>query len=140
MPCEATAISKNNTTTLLMRYYNMDPVSQATKAISARSNSKDWTYINLANINSKLTISNYTPKASYQNKTIFFDKHLLIDGSPNIITCSFGANAHTTRCFNWVSVGYYDEYIWFREEGSEYNDLNKFQSFKAGDNRTSNKN
>ena len=140
MPCEATAISKNDTTTLLMRYYNMDPVSQATKAISARSNSKDWTYINLANINSKLTIRNYTPKASYQNKTIFFDKHLLIDGSPNIITCSFGANAHTTRCFNWVSVGYYDEYIWFREEGSEYNDLNKFQSFKAGDSRTSNKN
>jgi len=41
MPCEATAISKNDTTTLLMRYYNMDPVSQATKAISARSNSKD---------------------------------------------------------------------------------------------------
>lgn len=34
MPCEATAISKNNTTTLLMRYYNMDPVSQATKLIS----------------------------------------------------------------------------------------------------------
>ena len=140
MPCEATAISKNDTTTLLMRYYNMDPVSQATKAISARSNSKDWTYINLANINSKLTISNYTPKASYQNKTIFFDKHLLIDGSPNIITCSFGANAHTTRCFNWVSVGYYDEYIWFREEGLEYNESNKFQSFKSGDDRTSNKN
>lgn len=140
MPCEATAISKNNTTTLLMRYYNMDPVSQATKAISARSNSKDWTYINLANINSKLTISNYTPKASYQNKTIFFDKHLLIDGAPNIITCSFGANAHTTRCFNWLSVGYYDEYIWFREEGLEYDELNKFQSFKAGDSRTSSRN
>ena len=140
MPCEATAISKNDTTTLLMRYYNMDPVSQATKAISARSNSKDWTYINLANINSKLTIRNYTPKASYQNKTIFFDKHLLIDGAPNIITCSLGANAHTTRCFNWVSVGYYDEYIWFREEGSEYNELDKFQSFKAGDSRTSSKN
>ena len=114
-----------------MRYYDMDPVKQATKATTARSNSKDWTYINMANINPKIDIKEYTPKASADNKTIFFNKTLLKEGAPNIVTCSFGHNAHTTRCFNWVSVGYYDEYIQIKEQGAS--DWQTFESFKAED-------
>ena len=83
-----------------MRYYNMDNVSQAIKALADRENNKDWTYTNLTNINPALSIENYIPKSVLENKNIFFDKHLLKEGAPNIITCSFGANAHTTRCFN----------------------------------------
>lgn len=138
MPCETTAIATNNNSRLLMRYYNMDHVSQAIKAMSARKNSTDWTYINLANINPALTVEDYRPRASFENKDIFFDKHLLKEGAPNIVTCSFGHNAHTTRCFNWVSAGYYDEYIWFSSDGVNFNDVDKFQSFKAGDGRSAN--
>ena len=138
MPCEATAIATNNNNRVLMRYYNMDHVSQAIKALSARKNSTDWTYINLASINPALTIEDYRPRASFENKDIFFDKHLLKEGAPNIVTCSFGHNAHTTRCFNWVSSGYYDEYIWFSGDGVTFNEVDKFQSFKTGDGRSAN--
>lgn len=131
MPCESASVSSVGNNVLLMRYYDMDPVKQATKATTARSNSKDWTYINMANINPKIDIKEYTPKASADNKTIFFNKTLLKEGAPNIVTCSFGHNAHTTRCFNWVSVGYYDEYIQIKEQGAS--DWQTFESFKAED-------
>jgi hypothetical protein len=141
MPAEASPISTNNNSELLLRYYCMDDVSQAIKSLTSRSNATDWTYINLANINSALDISDYRPRSSSENKNIFFDKHLLTQGAPNIVTCSFGHNAHTTRCFNWVSVGYYNEYIWFTETSGDYSDTaNRFESFKSGDGRTSAKN
>ena len=41
MPCESAPISKTGSNIINMRYYNMDPVSQATKAVSARKNSSD---------------------------------------------------------------------------------------------------
>lgn len=134
MPCEASSIPNKGSNILLMRYYNMDPVKQATKALSARSNVKDWTYINLDNINPAINIQDYVPKNSSEHKDIFFNKNLLQEGAPNIITCTLGHNAHTTRCFNWISVGYYDEYIWIRKEGEdEYLPENKFESFKKED-------
>ena len=140
MPCELAPFAQTGTNVLLMRYYNMDHVSQAIKALSARTNSGDWTYINLNNINSSLNIEDYRPRASFENKDIFFNKHLLQEGVPNIITCSFGYNAHTTRCFNWVSVGYYDEYLWFTTESGTYLEENRVMSFKEGDGRASTNN
>lgn len=116
MPCEVAPFPTVGQNTLLMRYYTMDNVSQATKALTDRNNSKDWSYINLANVNPSIDISDYTPRASYENKNIFFNKNLLKEGAPNIVTCTFGHNAHTTRCFNWISVGYYDEYLWLSED------------------------
>lgn len=138
MPAEKTAFATTGQNVLLMRYFNMDNVSQAIKALTTRVNSTDWTYINLANINPKLNIENYRPRASFENKNLFFDKHLLQEGKPNIITCSLGHNGHTTRCFNWVSTGYYDEYIWFSADGITFNEIDKFQSFKNGDGRSAN--
>jgi hypothetical protein len=38
---------------------------------------------------------------------------------PNMVTCSFGINAYTTRCFNWVSAGNYDEYV-FLKDGNKW--------------------
>jgi hypothetical protein len=31
-----------------------------------------------------------------------------------MVTCSFGINIHTTRCFNWISVGNFNEYVYIR--------------------------
>lgn len=133
MPCEASPIANKGSNVLLMRYYNMDPVKQATKALSSRSNVKDWTYINMDKINSAINIQDYVPKNSSEHKDIFFNKNLLKEGAPNIVTCTLGHDAHTTRCFNWISVGYYDEYIWIKKEGEEYTPENKFESFKKED-------
>lgn len=133
MPSEAAPIATHGSNVLLMRYYNMDPVKQATKALLSRNNVKDWTYINLNNINPDIDIQDYIPKNSSEDKNIFFNKHLLIEGSPNIVTCTFGHDAHTTRCFNWISVGYYDEYIWIRKDGEEYVEGGKYESFKKED-------
>ena len=130
-------VGKNN---LYFRYHSMDFISQAVKATTARKNSVDWTYIDLNVDNPKLDKQMYIPKASYESKNVFYNKTKLTDGAPNIITCSFGQNAHTTRTFNWISKGYYDEYIWFANEDGEYLEENKFESFKEGDGRTSNKN
>ena len=132
-PCEASPIVNYSNNTLLCRYYNMDPVSQATKTLSTRNNVKDWTYINLSNINSEININNYIPKSSSEEKTIFFNKHLLSSDTPCVITCNFGYNAHTTRCFTWISKGYYDEYIMFTETSGDYSTATKYESFKAED-------
>lgn len=115
---------------LFTKYYDMDPVSQATKALTARNNANDWYFVDLT----KDIIPNveaYTPKASYQNKDIFFNKTKLDNTKPNYITCTFGIQAtapNATRCFNWISVGYYDEFIWYKKETEET--WNKVESFK----------
>jgi len=59
-------------------------------------------------------ISKFSPKASKDNKNVSTDKSKLLSNVPNMVTCSFGLNLHTTRCFNWISVGYYDEFVYVR--------------------------
>ena len=50
---------------------------------------------------------------------------------PNMVTCSFGINIHTTRCFNWISAGQFDEFVWLRPQGSS-SWTSRFESYKAG--------
>lgn len=115
------------------KYYAMDPVSQATKTIGKRKNSVDWTWIELTKT-LQPDIPAYTPRASFENKTIFYNKTHLDESKPNMVTVTFGRDAHTTRCFNWVSVGYYDEFLWYRKSGAT--SWTKVESFKEGDNRS----
>lgn len=140
LPNEGAQFPRTGKNILYYRYFTMDFVSQAIKATAARKNSVDWTYIDLNTLDPRMDIYQYTPKASFENKNIFYNKTLLKDGAPNIVTCSFGQNAHTTRCFNWLSKGYYDEYIWFANSNGDYLEENKFESFKSGDGRPSTKN
>lgn len=62
-------------------------------------------------------VDKYTPKASWEHKNVSSDKTRLSLVHPNMVTCSFGINIYTTRCFNWISAGSYDEYIWVRKKG-----------------------
>ena len=115
-----------------LRYYAMDMVSQANKVLASRSNATDWTYFDFSRISSPgysgIDFTKYYPKNSTQNKTIFYDKNLLSD---TIVTCNFGYNAHTTRCFTWMSRGIYNEYIWIRKTGQT--DWQQFESFNSND-------
>ena len=141
MPAENAPYATFGSNILLKRYHAMDTVKQATQALTERTNAKWWTHIKLDSINPLLDITDYTPKASSESKTVFYDKHLLSEGAPNIVTCSFGHNAHTTRCFNWVSVGYYDEYLtWTTTSGDYSNTANKAESFKSNDGRVATNN
>lgn len=61
-------------------------------------------------------IDRYTPKASFENKNVMTDKSQLNREKPNMVTCSFGVDVYNTRCFNWISCGAFDEYIWLRRK------------------------
>jgi hypothetical protein len=128
---------------LAMQYYSMDNVSQAFKNSTLNSSSgwkssKTWTTVELLTNNAAIDVPKYTPKNSKSGKNIFYNKHLIEDGVPVIVTCSFGYNPHTTRCFAWVSKGYRDEYLQYKKEGDS--DWITVESFKSGDGRTSDKN
>lgn len=64
-------------------------------------------------------ISRYTPKASFEHKNVMTDKSQLDMEKPNMVTCSFGIDVYKTRCFNWISAGVFDEYLWVRAKGDE---------------------
>ena len=140
---ENTAYGYLDSKYLFTKYYTMDNVKQATKALSARNNANDMYFVNLeANIIPR--VDSYTPRASFENKNIFFNKTLLDHTKPNKVTMTLGRKACYTfnesnepnddasRCFNWVSVGYYDEYLWYRAYRSDgsYTNWTKVESFK----------
>ena len=111
-------------TKLFKKYYSMDGVKQATKAMSARSNANDWNYIDLTKNDGDLTpsIGVYRPMASEEGKNLFYDKTKLSKVKPSVITCSFGRQATdsgsgATRCFNWITGNVNNKYIWIRENG-----------------------
>lgn len=125
--CENTSYGQLNSNRLFKKYYAMDNVKQATKAREARNNSKDWYYIDLTRKDILRDIELYTPRASSYGKNIFYDKSGLHELKPTIATITFGIQATdntknggsgATRCFNWVSKGYYDEYLWYRKKGA----------------------
>ncbi len=111
---------------LYKRYYAMDPVSQATKTMDKRGTATDWNYVDLTKEDGEVipNIEEYTPRATRENKNIFYNKTKLFEDKPSLITCSFGIQATdngkgATRCFNWLSKGVRDEYIWIRSKGVE---------------------
>ncbi len=84
-------------------------------------------------------IVDFTPKASFENKNASFDKHNFLEDRPNTLTCSFGIQATdntgsggngATRCFNWNSVGYYDEFLWYKKSTDA--DWSCVESYKEG--------
>ena len=128
-----------NSDRLFTKYYNMDPVSQATKALTARNNNNDWYFVDLTK-NSGEVIPNiecYTPKASSEGKDLFFNKTKLRTDKPNLVFIGFGIRAcedvtggkKASRCFNWVSVDYYDEFLWYRRSGQDV--WTRVESFKS---------
>lgn len=119
-----------NTNRLFTKYYSMDPVKQATKALSARNNANDWYFVDLTKDVIPM-VEEYTPKASFEHKNIFYNKTHLDKTKPNYVVCTFGIQAtapNATRCFNWISADYFDEYIWYRRQGTT--EWTKVESFK----------
>lgn len=106
--------------------FELDPAKQAFNSWSTKDSSRirwqnsatDFQFLNLdrefiefPKTDIKKPVADYTPKASFEHKNVMTDKTQLDKTKPNAIVCSFGINPYTTRCFNWVSSGSFDEAV-----------------------------
>lgn len=119
---------------IVRRTFALDPAKQAFNGLTTYDSSRyrqsniknDIQFINLntkeisfPHSDETYPIERYTPKSSKLKKNVSTDKTKMDMEKPNMVTCSFGINAYTTRCFNWVSAGDYDEYV-FLKNGSNW--------------------
>ena len=138
-----TAVEIRNNT-LYRNTFELDPAKQAFQSFNTKDSSRArWAnasndyqvvdlsreYISFPHSEDKYAIANYTPKASWENRNVCTDKTKLDKNKPNMVTTSFGIDIYKTRCFNWISVGYYDEYIWLRRRGNGNTWTSKFNSY-----------
>ena len=130
---------------ILKNTYELDPAKQAFQALCEKDSSRtrgtgkndfkplyiDVDTISFPHSSEEYPVNLFTPKASFENKNISTDKSKLNTDRPNMVYCSFGINMHTTRCFNWVSVGSFNEYVWIRKKGTQT--WTKFESYSHSD-------
>ena len=108
--------------------FELDPAKQAFQALTTSDSSRirgvkatDTQIVSLDTqqmvFDKSYVIKNkdvYTPKASYEGKNIITDKTQPDSNKPNMVTCSFGINIATTRCFNWVSLNEATEFVFIK--------------------------
>ena len=123
--------------------FELDPAKQAFQAFTTADSSRvRWDkpdndiqvvtlnkeFIEFPHSQDSYAVANYTPKASWEHKNVSTDKTKLDKNKPNMVTTSFGIDIYKTRTFNWISVGYYDEYVWIKpKDASEWSA--KFKSY-----------
>lgn len=130
--------------TITKNTFELDPAKQAYQALTTYDSSRirlanitndiqylnlDKEYISFPNSEDVYSIRVFAPKSSKEHKNVSFDKTKLDLDKPNMVTCAFGVNMYTTRTFNWVSAGEFNEYV-FIKNGSTWN---KFESYKKED-------
>lgn len=136
----AKKIYKNLSNTIVKNMFELDPANQAYQALNTYDSSRsrwdkatDIQYLNLnkeyiefPKSDDRREVSYYTPKASKDHKNVSTDKTKLDLNKPNMVTCAFGINMLTTRTFNWISAGQFDEYVWIKVESA----WKRFESYK----------
>ena len=129
---------------IFIRSFPLDPCKQAQKTQDKKKSSALWTYINMS-IKSKEGFPYYSmqdkhlfvPKGSILQKNIFDVRSTFSESKPNILNITFGIQATdagngATRCFNWISVGYYDEYIEYKKSSEDWGTAKKAYSILKG--------
>ena len=125
--CGGVTITEN---TMFRNMFALDPAKQAYNGWNTKDGSRarynkasdlqvlslKKEFIGFPNSEEVVPINRYTPKASYENRNVMTDKSQLDREKPNMITCSFGIDVYKTRCFNWISCGAFDEYLWVRKK------------------------
>lgn len=141
--------SEDIKTCIFVRSFPLDPCSQAQKSHNKKVSSSLWTYININTQSadgfpyySTEKKSHYVPKASKDNKNIFGVRSTFSSDRPNMINITFGKQAtdtgshDATRCINWISVGYYDEYVEYKKESEQWNQAKKKKSISLDNYQT----
>lgn len=135
--------------TMYKNTFELDPAQQAYQSANVKDSSRArWAstadiwivdlsspMISFPHSKEQYSVANFAPKASYLNKNVCTDKSKLDVTKPNMVTCSFGIDMHKDRAFNWISVGYHDEYIWIRQKG-QTDWTYRFESYKQVENAT----
>lgn len=125
---------------LIYKWFYMDPASQGNKDKGKRSEKTVITSVNLekqpieffgdTRKRDKFYYSDdqklkFAPTSSTdEDAGIFSGKSHFTADEPNMINVTFGIQATrspsklASRCFNWVSVGYHDEFICYRKQGT----------------------
>lgn len=134
---------------LFRETFLLDPAKQGFQALCSNTKDSsrarhekntDFTLLSLANefiefpkSDSVKAVSDYSPRASFEHKTVITEKSNIDLNKPNMITCAFGINMLTTRCFNWISGGIFDEFIWVRKKGSNtaWKDCARYESYTS---------
>ena len=126
--------------TMFRLMFALDPAKQAFNGFNAKDSSRvrynkgsdlmvlklDKEFIGYPFSDEIIKIDRYTPKASFEHKNVMTDKTQLDTEKPNMVTCSFGVDVYNTRCFNWISCGTFDEYVWIRKQGDS-----KWETFQS---------
>lgn len=142
----ANSVFKKTSNCIYKNIFELDPAKQAFQAFTTKDSSRvrwgkatDYQYLTLneefiqfPNSDEKYPISKFTPKASFEYKNVCTDKTKLDLNKPNMVTCSFGINIYTTRCFNWISAGRYNEYVFIKNFNGK--DWQRIASFGQSDN------
>lgn len=122
---------------MFVRWYMLEPSKQGNKAVTSRKTGTLWTYINLTKEETYISDTctqyyypdymklKFGPLSSKDNKNFFTNKNVFSNTKPNYVNITFGMQATTdnennikaSRCFNWVSTGYYNEYLQYRKKG-----------------------
>jgi len=140
---------------LFFKWFSMDPSQQAlpNKGYSARNNEKFWSFININQYSTRQgnhiqyyynddIKKRYAPLASKNNKNFFTCNTKFDEEAPNMVNITFGiqatetntdpiggslyyGNQDATRCFNWISVGYFDEFVEYKKVYSYKGEVNK---------------
>lgn len=129
---------------IFVRSFPLDPCSQAQKTNDKKASSTLWTYINMSTKGSdgfpyysEDDKQLFAPKGSVLHKNIFDVRTTFNPSKPNMLNITFGIQATdsgqgATRCFNWVSVGYYDEYIEYKKASESWDVAKKVYSIVKG--------
>lgn len=126
---------------IIKNMFMLDPAKQAFQALNTYDSSRyrlekiatDIQVLSLAketitfpHSEEEFPISYFAPKSSKEKKNVCSDKTKFDMNKPNAVNCSFGIDVYKTRCFNWVSGGEFNEYVWIKD-GSGWK---KFESYK----------
>lgn len=129
---------------IIKNTFELDPAKQAFQALNTYDSSRerlakvgtdiqvlklDKEVISFPHSEEEYPINRYTPRSSKYKKNVCTDKTQFNLDKPNAVTCAFGIDVHKTRCFNWVSGGEFDEYIWVREVNT--GGWSRFESYKT---------
>lgn len=121
-------VGRSASEVIFRRWYPLDMVTQSNpdKGVKAHSTKKflTATYLDASNSDDNLKIEEYTPRCSWEHKSIATTRSIFESDKPTVITNTFGIQATdngkgASRGFCWTSVGYYDEFLCIRKKGDE---------------------
>jgi len=131
---EAAAFDAVSPNKILVRRNMLDRASQAMPAsIDVRTNANKGKYIEGVDVveNYVGNAADFRPRATFEGKNVYTTRSFFREEKPYCVTVSFGIDATSTRCFNWISPGNKDEFVFWRKKGTS--SWNVKESYKEND-------